>query len=626
MPMGGFAGAVLVLAALGAPGVALLRRKAPFLAPLEQATYGFAVGHVAAALVLLVLACLFGFGTALVVLVAGASTALAAWLVRGTGSLARPDLRPWLRGGRLFAAVVVAALALRWAFFYAGALTLDRTGLWAGHRNLWGDWALHLGDVCSFAYGGNFPPVHPRFLGHAFNYHYLTSISAAALVEVGLAPTRALCLHSFVFSIVIALAVFAFARRLGLGHGAAALALVLFVLGGGLGWWTALRAIVHGQGLSGPLWDAAAQGDAHFRWLNVFFSLIAPQRSVLYGLPLGMLALTLLLEGSARPRWKPFLAAGLVAGLLPFAHLGTLLALALLTPVLFLVFPSRRWFAFFAVWGVVGAPQVLIQQGGGVGAASALRFVPGWVAPPTPWLTFWLLNLGLFGPLLLATFALPDLLPQRSRRFLLAFQPLFVAANLFVFQPWDWDNTKVLVWWYLASCVLVAALLARIYALRPAWLLRPIVLLVVVSLTLSGILENANQMLGRDRHLLLTPEEVELARSIRAGTDPKAVFAIGLQHNHPVSVLTGRRVLTGYPAWLWSQGIDSTERERDLREILTLGPDATSLIARYGIDYVVVGPEERTKLGADPAAWRARYPVAFHTAHYDVFDVRKTAR
>ena len=50
----------------------------------------------------------------------------------------------------------------------------------AGHVNIWGDWPVHLGIVSSFAYGANFPPQHPRFADHAFAYHYLSDLTAAA--------------------------------------------------------------------------------------------------------------------------------------------------------------------------------------------------------------------------------------------------------------------------------------------------------------------------------------------------------------------------------------------------------------------------------------------------------------
>ena len=39
----------------------------------------------------------------------------------------------------------------------------------------------------------------------------------------------------------------------------------------------------------------------------------------------------------------------------------------------------------------------------------------------------------------------------------------------------------------------------------------------LATILLSGVLENFNQLLSRDRHLMLTAEQVSLADSVRAG-------------------------------------------------------------------------------------------------------------
>jgi hypothetical protein len=589
--MGALLAGLAVLACFGACGIAVLARFAPALDPLERWVYGVPLGWVVASLLVLGLACGFGLHPWLVGGVAGVALAVAipGWRLP---RLARP------RGASLVAAIVLALIALRWLLFWSGAFTVDAKGLWTSQASLWGDAAQHLGDIASFAYGDNFPPLHPRFPGQPFNYHYLTSITSACLVEVGLTPWAALALQSFLGSVLMALAVFVFARRLGLTHGGAATALLLFVLGGGFAWWARLTG--HEVG--------------NLRWLNVFFALLAPQRGLMYGLPLGLLALRLI-------RLRSFVLAGVVAGLLPYAHLGTLLSFAMLTPCLVLLFPERRWLGFFASWALVGIPQVLVQQAGSAGAASALRLLPGWVAPPDPWLLFWLKNLGAFIPLLLAALFVRTGLSEASRRFLIAFQPLFVVSNVFIFQPWDWDNTKVLLWWYLASCFLVAALLARLWQMGPRLLVRPALAVLVLTLTASGLLENVDQARGKQRNVLLTAEEIDFARRVRETTEPHVLFVTGLKHNHPVPVLSGRRVLMGYGGWLWSQGIDYSLREQELRAILKLAPDAGALLARHGVAYVVVGPDERERMGADPTAWRARYPSVLKTESYELFSV-----
>lgn len=603
-------------------GVAVLRRTTDVLDPLELLAYGAPLGVVASSLVLLGLACLFGLSPAIVV---GVAVACACIAIANRGVFPPPRSTRW-SGVSLAAVVVLGSFAVRWLLLSRSALTMDDAGLWTGHANIWGDWAEHLGDVSSFAYGDNFPPTHPRLAGLPFAYHYLTSITVAAMVKIGMDPVAALPLHSLVFSILLALGIHAFARRLTGSRGASALAVVLFLLGGGLGWTVTLGEMMRSHTFWDTLihhpWDRAAQNAANYRWMNVYFALIYPQRSFLYGIPLALLVLTLLLAGDRQPgRRRLMVLAGIVAGMLPFAHLGTVLALALITPCLFLLSPSRDFLVFFGVWTAIALPQIYVQQGGEPGAAGAIRFLPGWVADPEPWLWFWLKNLGAFVPLLALSLADRASIARPARALLWAFMPVFAMANLVAFQPWVWDNSKVLAYWFLAVCILVSALLASTWRNHTSFALRTLIVVTVATMVLSGVLENLSQLLGRDRRLLLSREELRVAETVRAVTPAHAVLAVGLQHNHPVAVLSGRRVMMSYPGWTWSQGVDSSQRERDLRAILAFAPGASDLMARYGVTYVVVGPNEREKCGADLEAYRAHFARVVRTDNYEVFDV-----
>jgi hypothetical protein len=622
--------AIAWLAALCGSGVAILSRMAPWLGRLERVAYGAPLGMVTGSLVVLAVAWRTGLTLPLVVGV-GAVALLSAAVLRPRTPAAELRLAtirpaPGAMRGALTAALVIGVLAVRWAFFWAGAWTIDDQGLWASHTYLWGDWSLHLGDSTGFAYGDNFPPVHPRFAGLPHTYHYLTSITAAAMIRLGMTPIAALTFQSFVLLLFIAIGLLAFARRMAGRWSDAALAVVLFLVGGGLGWWWTVAEALTRHDLLGTLgahpWDRGIQEAHNFRWLNVYYAYLVPQRSTLYGFPLGMLVLTCLRHAVDQRRAIPYLLAGVIAGLLPFANLGALLSLALITPFIALLFPAVGWIGFFFTCGAVAAPQLLAQQGGAPGALHALRLQVGWIAGRDPWWWFWLKNLGVFVPLLVAALASRTLLRPRDRRFLWAFMPVFALANLAVFQPWDWDNTKVLLWWYLGSCVLVAAWIARAWREHRGALVRATLGAVLASLVFSGLLVDLHQGLQLDRHLFVTRDELELARRVRDETPPRSLFVVALQNNHPVPTLAGRRVLMSYPGWLWSQGVAYAEREREVRKILGLAPGADSLMRHYHVDFVAIGPEERASFGADPLAWRARFPHPIETATYEVFDVR----
>ena len=612
--------AVAFLAALATFGVAVLRRAFRGLTGLEQLAYGAPVGAVAVSLGLLVIASASRSLSPQLVGAAGlAALGFTALLARGTG--ARRAIS--LDRGSLVPALVIGGFTFRWAALWWDGFACDDAGaLWAGFVNIWGDWAFHHGDVVSLAGGANLPPTHPRLADEPWGYHYLAAFTASAMVQIGLAPAAALSLQTFVFSGLIAVGCYAFARRLTDGdRPVAALALVLFLLGGGLEWWLPLRdALFADPGTATALWDRSALKAANFEWENLYFALIATQRGFLYGLPLTLLILTLLLQGVRQREGRAFVAAGVIAGFLPFAHLSSLLALALITPVLFLLFPSRHWLLFFGIWVSLAAPQLYVQQGGHSADISRARFHVGWVAAPDPWVWFWLKNLGLTLPLLVAALWRRDLLRPLNRRFLVGLMAVFVLANVGIFQPWDWDNMKALTYWFLGASVLIAAWIASIWRNRRHPIVRGALVLVVMTLTLSGVLLNFHQLLGRDRHILLTAEEMEVARRIRVTTPPGAVFAIGLQHNHPVVVATGRRVVLYYGGWLWTFE-PFHQRQADLEAIYALAPRTNDLLRAYDVSYVVIGPWEREHFRPDLAGFRSRFPTLFRTATYEVFAV-----
>ena len=140
----GACAALFVLAGMGWTGTELLRKTKAGLSPLEQFAYGAPLGVVLSSLIILVLAGPFGLSATLVWTVAiGSVVAVALWS-------GRPRWRSFdPRGLPLFTVIVFAAFVVRWILLFRSTLVLESDGLWAGHRNIWGDWAQHLGDVTS---------------------------------------------------------------------------------------------------------------------------------------------------------------------------------------------------------------------------------------------------------------------------------------------------------------------------------------------------------------------------------------------------------------------------------------------------------------------------------------------
>jgi hypothetical protein len=498
--------------------------------------------------------------------------------------------------------------------------------------NVWGDWPVHLGIVNSFIQGGNFPPTHPRFAGHAFGYHYLADLTAAALVPLGLGADAALELHSFVLCVVAAVALFAFARSVTASSSVGALTVALFLLGGGLGWIDTIRGLIGDTaGLPQPVtlpWDYRWKTESNFQWVNMFWGFWMSQRAFLYGMPMAFAILRTALVARETRRLRLWVTAGVIAGLLPLAHLGTLLALAIVVPVLFVLLPSRGWILFGVVWVAIALPQLLTLGGGGAGALSAFRIELGWVSSaqpnPDPWPIFWIKNQGAFLILSVLPLVVAGIVPAVARRLLLAFWAIWALANVVVFQPWDWDNHKVLVYWFLAVAIASAASLVWLWRRLTAagGLPRIALVAVIATMVASGVLEDVTQALGESTYRMLDREQMALASQIEATTPPHAVFLAGMDNHDPVQMLAGRTLYVGYANWLWAEGLPYLPRQQEALTILRWGPGAERLLAADAIDFVVIGPLERDQEGANEQAFATRFPIVTQTERYRVYDVR----
>jgi hypothetical protein len=195
-----------------------------------------------------------------------------------------------------------------------------------------------------------------------------------------------------------------------------------------------------------------------------------------------------------------------------------------------------------------------------------------------------------------------------------------VVANLVKFQPWDWDNSKLLVFWYLASAVAVGALLLR---LARAHVVGAIVAtLIWLSLVASGMLSLLQFLPPQGpAYVWYSNEEVQLAAQLRRQTPPGAVFVTGQEPNNAIADLAGRRVLMSYPGWLWSQGINYAQREADIAVIYQAGPQSLALLRQYQADYIVIGPRERSDYQPNAELFKARFRLLLHTPNYDVYAV-----
>jgi len=603
----------------------------------ERLAYGTAVGALALSIADFLLAMAFGMGLATVLAGLAVTLAVSApgwWQgrTRLDGELREAIARWWRREPW----PLWALLALCWPFtlvLLSRAYRYTDQGLIAGGPWVYADWAAHLTFAGSFAYGHNFPPQFPVDPGHRMAYPFLIDLLAASFVPLGTSLTSSLVLSSALLALAFPAVMYLAGVRLIASRGGAALAVLVFTLGGGLGFLS----------LAGSLWRSGLAAfsqpaplytqdiDHNYQWLNPVLAWMLPQRSVLFGFSLALLVMAVLWLALREPdtvregprAWAPFAFAGVVAGLAPLGHLhayGTVVVLAVFWALLS---PRPQWTAFFVPALALGLPAVLWMASGG---AASIRAQPWWLANSAGHadgpLWFWLKNTGLLIPAMAAAFLWPRLMPAGLSVQLAPIWLWFLVPNFLVFQPWDWDNTKFFAYWALFGALPVGALLARL--LRGAVPGRVVAYGLAVALMLSGALD-----LGRALNPAVTSSQftdeggVRVAAWARTHTDPTALFLVAPVHNHPIPTLAGRRVVIGYPGWLWTYGLaDWSDRSRDAQDMLKGSPSTIDLLHRYGVGYVVLGPQDAAIQGSNAAYFDRVADRIYDSGGYTVYRVR----
>lgn len=512
-------------------------------------------------------------------------------------------------------------------------------GLYSGGESSYYDMAYHAAVTTSFVHGANFPPLYTPMPPAPLLYPFLPDLLTALLVATGLDLHSALVWTAVPLTLALTGIFYFFALRVlsltpivsDRGRAAAAaVATLMFLLNGGLGF----VFFIHDWQISGQsLWHFLSNLKVNYThvtsqnmvWPNIITDMLLPQRTSLFGLSLGFVILTCFAltwknddeeqAGEKWRGWKVLLAAGILAGLLPFFHVHSYGAVGLISGFLFLLRRRRVWLVFWLPAVVLALPRFL-ELTGPIATTGFLRFQPGWRGQGEPnWPLFWLRNAGLPTLLIVPAWFSAS---RPLRLFSISFVALLCLALLVVFSPNDYDNLKLMTYWYAVTCVVIAAWLVRL-ARRGFGRICSIVI-VILSIA-SGLLALPYEW--QSRKLMFGKDEVGAAEFVKAKTPPHAIFLTAPSLHQPILSLAGRALVRGPTAWLWSHGYPFAEREADVRAIYAGRDDALELLHYYRVDYIYLGRREVEDLKANRGFFDAAFPSVYHAGEITIYDARK---
>lgn len=563
--------------------------------------------------------------------------------------------------------------------FFDRAMIVGSDGIFTGGSQNLGDLPYHLGAIFSFTDGNNFPPQNPSFADAKFTYPFIADFLTACLMKLGASVQSAMFLQnvSWAFSLLVILEWFV--AKVTNNRLAGKIAPFILFFSGGLGYLWFLKDFWYGtQSLWEILWNLPKDYtiDEKFRWGNSMVVLFLTQRSLLLGLPLTLIVLGKLFQVKELRSWgveekrkensftpallysfTPAFAVGLIAGTLPLIHAHSLAVLFIVSAFWFFFSLEnwKQWMAFAVGVSVIAIPELLwIMAGSATKTSEFIAWHYGWDSRGVNLVKFWLKNAGLFIPLLAAsliwiftrkgekkkegtgeqenerTGEKEDLLhknkkisptplfPYSLSIFAVPFIFIFVVSNVAKFAPWEWDNIKVLIYWFVGSIPLVALFLAWLW--QKNTILKALAIGCILVLTISGALDVWRTASAQMRHGVFDADAVKIAEDIKLRTEPNALFLNAPTYNSAI-VLTGRRSLMRYSGHLSSHGIDYKPREDDLKKIYAGEATADILLKKYGIQYVLISPKEHETSPVNEQFFQ-KFPVIAEQGQYKVFEVK----
>jgi hypothetical protein len=514
-------------------------------------------------------------------------------------------------------------------------------------ENNFSDMPLHLSLINYLARGPSFWPENPIYSGLKLHYPIGTDLFNALLKLVDLNEITALVGVGLVASLITCVALY----RWGKGF-----AIAGFLFNGGLAgfsffsdFWDSFRQFLH----TGHFIFSLEDYQAELAWKNIALAMFLTQRGLLYAIPAGLVLLC-----SWRDRWlgKETLALPL-----------RLEALLFSTLPLFNVHAFIWFSALLATWLLIGSPGIrlhvtklfgcsllpatiffalitgLLSRAGSM--AHIIHFKPGWLQDDDGFFEFWFGNFGVLPLCVLALIFLTfwridfhrapsqgewwriwkyrfglakrDWLQNNIRMtaaFVIPAIALFLLACFVMFATWEWDNTKIMIWSYLA-------LLPFLWH----WLLKPLPRLARTALCIllffSGFASLCGGLdLSHTGWPIANRQELSDVEHAVRNLPVDQTFAAYPDLNHPL-LLNGCKLVEGFEGHLHSHGIDYRPRLCHLDALMLGRSDWRKLGDELHVRYLFWGKREQEHYPQSLIPWHRESAVVAHGEWGTIFDL-----
>lgn len=471
----------------------------------------------------------------------------------------------------IFFFILFCSRQFLWIFFE------DSNKFFSLNGNNLGDLPLHLTYIQNFVKGASFWPMNPIYSAEQLHYPYGVDLLTAMFVKLNVP-------QEIIFPLM--------------GMGATFLTMQALL------WWGkgfALASFLFSGGLASlEFFSTGVVRDylGSMAWKNIILTLFVPQRGFLLAFSIGLVLLwswrrRFLSHEITLPRW----VEGLLWGALPLIHFHTFLFMSVIFAIWSIAQKKIKEAVPIFLWAVIPATVTTLCLTDFFRHSGLIWIKPGWMIGEQNFLYFFIQNYGLFIPLVL--FAAYRVVKSKNREYFLMLVPamiIYLILLFVMFAPWEWDNTKLMVWCYLLG-------LPAIYELVVKKIKNSLKPILYFWLFFSGFISLASYFGQAVRPVeILSRSEVDSVCQMLREVPIQSVFATMPTYNHPVS-LCGYKIVAGYGGHLWSHGIKSSHVEQKLKTLMMGEGDWRSAAKEIKARYLYWGAREKIQFSASTKPW-----------------------
>lgn len=572
----------------------------------------------------------------------------------------------------IFALLIISGLIL------LHLLLLSKTFLIDSQKNMraavagYGDIPFHMTQVSKFAFEKKIDFNEPIFDGERLRYAFFINLISGNVLRFSGNWAFAMQAPVMLFMASGIVLMFLSYRNFLKSALGASIAVAIFLFGSGLeGYFLVQNQLIAAnrtpvtftQYLVDKSVSTISKWDAKFPEQNVDWGaplslVFLHQRAFILGFFCFSLFWFLFNKWRATPKNTVFLAAtGVVAGISPLAHYHSFVVMLVVLSVFGVWGLAKRNYHFVkrlmvmcAIAAVFALPQIayLVQGKNGLtlGDQPFIKLRFGWMVEPTigsiqfdptkgillgqilPFLNFLWINFGIILPV----FLLAIIIIVSSDKFRRVFPNaailaaiglvLFIFNQLVRFQPWDYDNNKILVYFQFFAAPLVVALFIWISKVSKVIGFSAI-LVFIFAVTFTGVLDEIPRLLVPTEQMpvIFGTDAIAMGEFIKNNVGQSEKIVTTSTHLNPVSSLAGMPVLVGYPGWLWTRGINYGDREHNLQAFYQSPLHFKNILTLYHAKYVLVDPTAIYDWKVNTAEFDAGYKLLFRKGQYSLYEV-----